>query len=221
MGASSSRGISVHLSKGGITPTESVISAVTAAKPAVVTVASTTGIVKGDVVQVTGTNIAKIDGKYFIAGTVVGAATNTVELIGADLTGATIPAIPGTAKLRHWPASDFVTLCLSSLAINPETPGTVSVGTFCDPSASLAAVVTSAGTLTLGGYIDDKDLGYAELLLAEIDNTERVLDITLPGTLGHIVAPITVASVVYDLPIDGGLAFTATASLGSKPVHRF
>jgi len=221
MSASSSKGVTIYLSKGSATTTDQVISAITAAKPAVITVAATTGFTAGDVVKITGTGLPKLDGKYFSVGTVDGTA-KTVTLIGADLTGVTIPGtIPATAKATHYANTDLVNLCLASLAINAETPGTVSVGTFCDPSASIPSVVTQAGTITFGGYIDDKDAGYAELLLAEIDGKPRVLDIKLPGSLGSILAEVTISSVVYDLPIDGGLAFSATAALASKPVHRF
>jgi hypothetical protein len=221
MAASSSKGITVYLSKGSATAAEQTISAITAAKPAVLTLASTAGFVKGDVVKIMGTGIPKLDGKIFTVGAVVGAATNTIELVGSDLTGVTIPPLTATAKAQHWNATDMVTLCLSTLGINAETPGTVSVGTFCDPSASIPSVVTQAGTMTLGGYIDNTDLGYAELLLAEIDNKSRILDIKLPGSLGSIVAEVTIGSVIYDLPIDGGLAFSASAALATKPVHRF
>lgn len=219
MAASSSKGVTIYLSKGSATPTDEKITALTAAKPTVLTVAATTGFVAGDVVKVSGTGVAKLDGKIFTISTI---AATSVTLVGSDLTGVTIPAtIPATAKIAHYAAGDLISLCLATLGINAETPGTVSTGTFCDPSASIPSVVTQAGTITFGGYIDTTDLGYAELLAAELDGKSRILDIKLPGALGSIVAEVTISSVVYDLPIDGGLAFSATAALSSKPVHRF
>lgn len=220
MTASSSKGVTIYLSKGSATPTEKTITNATAAKPTVLTLSSVSGVVSGDVVKITGTGIAKLDGKYFTVGT-VNSGSATISLVGSDLTGVTIGTIPGTAKAKHWASTDYVSLCLASLAINSDTPGTVSVGTFCDPSASIASVVTQAGTITLGGYIDASDAGYAELLKAETDGLARVLDIHLPGSLGDILAEVTISAVTYDLPIDGGLAFSATAALASKPVHRF
>ncbi len=219
MAASSSKGVTIYLQKGSATAVDEAVTAITAAKPSVLTVAATAGFATGDVVKVTGTGIPKLDGKIF---TISAITSTSVELTGSDLTGVTIPGtISATAKITHYAMTDYVNLCLSTLGINAETPGTVSVGTFCDPSASIPSVVTQAGTITFGGYIDTADLGYAELLAAELDGKSRILDIKLPGTLGSIVAEVTISSVVYDLPIDGGLAFTATAALASKPVHRF
>lgn len=221
MAASSSKGITIYLSKGSATPNEQEITAATAAKPSVLTIADATGIASGDVVKVTGTGISKLDGRYFTVGT-VSTVSDTIQLIGSDLSGITIPSpMRATAKIAHWAAGDYVSLCLATLGINSEVPGTVSVGTFCDPSASIPSVVTQAGTITLGGFIDASDAGYAELLAAETDGLSRVLDIKLPGSLGDILAEVTISAVVYDLPIDGGLAFSATAALASKPVHRF
>ena len=220
MAASSSKGVTIYMSKGSATAVQKTITGATAAKPTVLTLSDVTGLETGDVVKITGTGIAKLDGKYFTIGTIA-STPKTITLVGSDLTGVTIGTIGASAKSTSYAAADYVTLCLSTLGINSEVPGTVSVGTFCDPSASIPSVVTQAGTITLGGYIDASDAGYAELLKAETDGLSRVIDIRLPNSLGDILAEATISAVLYDVPIDGGLAFSATAALASKPVHRF
>jgi hypothetical protein len=140
-----------------------------------------------------------------------------IELIGADTTGATPPSVfTGTAKVF----TEFTNLCLNALAINAETPGTVSVGTYCDPTASIPSVVVQAGTLTFGGYVDVTSEDYPALLAATDDGLTRMIRIELPAN-GWIVAPIIVSQITWELPLDGAISFTGTATLGSKPAHRF
>ena len=80
---------------------------------------------------------------------------------------------------------------------------------------------TGAGTATLGGWIDKDDPAYAELLLAQEDTLPRVFSIVLPQGQGEIIAPIIVSGVTWDIPLEGGMAFTASATLQSRPRHLF
>jgi hypothetical protein len=97
----------------------------------------------------------------------------------------------------------------------------VSVATFCDPSATIPSSTTSAGTVTLTGFVDITDPAYGELLLAAEDAKQRVLDVVLPNAQGDIVVPVTLASIGWSLPIEGAVGFTASGTLGSKPRHIF
>jgi hypothetical protein len=77
-----------------------------------------------------------------------------------------------------------------------------------------------AGTLTFGGYVDVNSEDYPALLAAQDDGLTRLIRIELPAN-GYIVAPIIVSQITWELPLDGAISFTGTATLGSKPVHRF
>jgi hypothetical protein len=214
------------MSKGSAASSAEIdVTLITAAKPAVVTLSAITDLSAGDLIKISGTTLPELDGKTFVIGTVTttGDPVGTVELKGADLTGATIPGtIPATAKATVLKkATDLLLMCLASISIDSGTPGTVSVATYCEPTASLPAIAQEAGTMTLEGWIDPTDPGYVEILAAEIDGLPRTLDIKLPGSMGDIVADITVSSVAFNLPIDGGLGFSASAVLAAKPIHRF
>jgi hypothetical protein len=216
MAAKSSKGVQICLTgpveeTGSSTPVQ--ILDITPAKPTVIDGVNTA--VAGDLVTVTGTGVAALDGKTFVAGP--NTSASSIELIGADTTGVTIPTtVTGIANVY----SDVTCLCLNALAINAETPGTVSVATYCDPTASIPSVVVQAGTLTFGGYVDVNAEDYPALLAAEEDGLLRLIRIELPAN-GFIVAPITVSQLTWDLPLDGAIAFTGTATLGSKPKHLF
>ena len=170
----------------------------------------------GDIVTVNGTGYTLLDGKSFIAGP--NTSATEIELIGAD--GTNVPAstdpFTGTAKVF----SEMTGLCLNALAINADTPGTISVATYCDPTASLPATVVQAGTLTFGGFVDVTAEDYPALLQASEDGLQRIIRIQLPDN-GYIIAPVTVASLTWDLPLDGAIGFNGSATLASKPVHRF
>ena len=214
MSAVSTKGVEIYLSKGTATPTTVTYTAVTKAKPAVVT-GTTTGLADGDVVYITGTGMNQLDGKYFV---IANKSPTDFELAGSDTTGATAAGTGGTIK--HYAQSDLVKLCLSSLTINAEEPSVISTATYCNPSASVPSQVVSAGTISFGAYVDTASADYLQLLEAEEDGTARVMKILLPGN-GYLVAPVTVSSLSWDLPIDGAIAVTGSMVLGSKFKHAF
>lgn len=216
MAAKSSKGVQICLTGPVETTgssTEVTIIGFDAAKPTILE--GTNTAVAGDLVTVMGTGVPALDGKTFVAGP--NTSATEIELVGADTTGVTLPSsFSGKAKVY----SDVTCLCLNALAINAETPGTVSVATYCDPTASIPSVVVQAGTMTIGGYVDVNAEDYPALLAAEEDGLQRLIRIELPAN-GFIVAPITISQLTWDLPLDGAIAFTGTATLGSKPKHLF
>lgn len=219
MPAVSTKGLSVYLHKGGVAATELIPTAITKAKPAVVTVAAATGLTKGDVVKLDTTGFKELDGKTFVIGT-VDTTANTFELIGADTTAST-GVLGANPKAHVYKAADQIKLCLSSIDFSTEQGGSVGVGTFCDPSASIATPPATAGSVTMAGYIDKADLGYGELLKAVEDGASRMLQIVLPQDQGYIVAPLSLSSLGWTTPLEGAIGFTASGSLSSKPVHLF
>lgn len=222
MSATSTKGLTVYLTKGEPTKISLVPTAVSAANPAVVTVADVTGVTKDDLVTFADTGFAALDGKTFVVGTVDDTA-NTFEVVGGDTSGST-ETLGGSPKAEVIQATDRIKLCLATVEPSTETPGTTPVGTFCDPSATLPSSATSAGTITMTGYVDTSALsgdGYKELLKATEDGKERILEVILPQGLGYIVAPVTLASISWALPLDGAIGFTAAGALGSKPRHLF
>jgi hypothetical protein len=219
MTAVATKGLAIYLHKGGVAATELVPTAISKASPAVVTVASATGLTKGDVVKMESTGFKELDGKTFVIGT-VDTTANTFELLGADTTASTA-TLGATPKAHVYKAADQIKLCLSSIDFSTEAGGSVSVGTFCDPSATISTPATTAGTVTLNGFIDKADTGYAELLKAAEDGVARMIEIVLPQDQGYIVAPVTLSSIGWQTPLEGAIGFTASGSLGSKPVHLF
>ena len=220
MTAVATKGLAIYLHKGGVAATELVPTAISKAKPAVVTVASAAGLTKGDVVKLETTGFKELDGKTFVLGN-VDTTANTFELLGSDIPAGSTEVIGANPKAHVYKAADQIKLCLASIDFSTEAGGSVSVGTFCDPSASIATPATSAGTVTMTGYIDKADLGYDELLKAVEDGAARMLEIVLPQSQGYIVAPVTLSSIGWTTPLEGAIGFTASGTLGSKPIHVF
>ena len=213
--AKSTKGLKICITKGASAAgTDVSPTAISSAKPAVVD-ATTTNVNDGDIVVMSGTGMPSIDGKTWV---VANKSAADFELLGSDTTGETFAAV--NAKAMHFGTADMECLCLSSISISSDAPAAVSVATYCDPSASLPGASASAGTLDFAGYVDITDTDYAELLAAVDDNIQRYIRIMLPSN-GYIVAPLTFSSLTWDLPLDGGVGYSGSAVLGSKPVHLF
>lgn len=171
----------------------------------------------GQMVRVRNSGYGSLDGKVF---SVEAVGAGTITLLGSD-TSEERGNMSTDARVDIWDSSELVRMCLTGFTFNPETPGTTNVGTYCNPSATLPQVATSAGSATLTGWIDKDDPGYVELVEAADDATQRIFSIVLPQDQGEIVAPITFSQMAWDIPLDGGMGFTATGALGAAPRHLF
>ena len=218
MKGSSSKGVEIYMGKAEATPLELTPTAISAAKPAVVSLASTTGVSVGDAVKVSGTDFKELDGKTFVIGTIVD--DTSVELVGSDTSGSTA-VLGSTPVLTVYAADDVIKLCLASLAITADQPATVSTATFCDPTSSIPSAIQNAGSISITGWIDPTCEDYREILLAEEDAEKRVFYIVLPNDMGTIMCEGTMSAITFDVPIDGALGFSTTLVLSSKPVHLF
>lgn len=216
MAAKSAKGIKICITTGGVAGAALTPTAISKAKPAVVSLTGH-GVQNGDLVMVTKSGFPELDGKAWVASAV---ATGTFSLLGSDTTGSSGTLASGGLDVKHFAESAFTCLCLSSFGYNPEAPGSVSVGTYCQPGATLASAAASAGTFDFAGYVDINDADYAELLKAVEDGNQRYLRIMLPSN-GYLVAPVTFASINYDLPLDGAVAYSGTGAMGARLRHIF
>jgi len=202
------------MTKAESTPTSEPVTAITSTSPAVATVADTSGMITGDICTFPDSGFAELDNKPFIIGVV---DATTFEILGANLTDTT-GIIEVSAAVEFYASSDLTLICLSALTLNVTEPGTVSTGTYCDPTTSIPSSVVEAGTLSLAGFVDVASEDYQELLLAEDDGVQRIIRVTLPSN-GYLIAPMTVSLITWDLPLDGAIGYTGTGVLGSKLRH--
>lgn len=217
MAASSSKGVQICAATGAgsaIVPT-----AVTKAKPAAITVPTTAGAKAGDVVHIAAnaTGFPEIDGKTWVLGP--GTTATSFELLGSDTTAST-GVLAAAPTLTYFGTTSMTCLCLSEFTFNPENPGTVSVATFCDPSASIPQATTSAGTVDIAGYVDITANDYKALLAMSMDSKKHDFRVTLPNN-GYIVFNGTLSSFNWNVPLDGAIGYSGQIVLSSKPVHLF
>lgn len=218
MSAKSSKGTRVCITKSGATAQALVPTAITKAKPAKITVADTTGMAVGDIVLPKQTGFAELDGKMFVVGTVDLNGTD-FTLLGSDTTAST-GTLGNTPSIDHYDQNEMICLCWSSLTFNPEEPGTINVGTYCDPSATIPSAQVGAGTINFGGYVDITAADYIEMLKAGEDNVMRYLRVMFPNN-GYLVFPVTFSAITWDAPLEGAVAYSGTGALGSHPRHLF
>lgn len=207
------KGVMVYLERSGSVELALVPTAITQAKPAVVSVADTTGVTPGALIKMGTVGFPELDGKSFVAGTV---DTTTISLTGSDTTGSsgTLGASPTMSVIN---VDDFVKLCLSVMEIGEDSVNQVAVGTYCDPSAQVPGLATP-GTINLGGYADPDDPGLAEVQIASEDQQPRWFEIVLPDTAnnGYLIGEISLSGFSMQVPLEGAVGWTATGTQTSK-----
>jgi len=213
--ATNAKGLKIYMTKGATADVDLVPTAISLADPAVVTVASTTGLTEGDIAVPTGTGFVELDGKRFVVGAV---AVGSFTLVGSDTTGSegVLGATP-SIDISH--STDMVDLCWSEFAINRDAPEAVEAGTYCDPSLTVASAVSTAGTVEFKGNIDIEDPGYDELHKAAEDGIARELRITLPQGNGWWLMPTTIDLMNLEAPLDGVVKYAGSGTLLTAPRH--
>lgn len=216
MTAISTKGINIGILDGDASGTTLDISAITSVATPVVSLNTPLGSAPnvGDVIVFgTTTGFDELNGKTFLVAETPAPTVNDFALAGIDLSDSTGTLAAGiTATI--YSTTDFINLCLNQLDIGAATVNTIDVGTFCGPASITGQ--PQLGTLTIGGYVDPDDVGYAEVIKAERDGAPRVMLITFPADYGFLVGLITIGSVSFDVPLEGGIGWTATASQNSQ-----
>lgn len=223
--AYSTKGQAAYVLKGSATAASLTPTAISKAAPAVVTVASTTGLSVGDIIvipatgSVGATGFSEIDGKAWVIGSVPNATTFT--LLGSD-TAASTATLAGSPSIAHYAnATKMVSVCFGEITLNPETPNQIAVATFCDPTATITSQVVGAGTVEISGYVDISDTGYQELNLAYKDAVARKWLVKMASGQGYILMDGALAALNIGMPLDGAYAFTGTINLTTKYRHLF
>jgi hypothetical protein len=223
MAAFSTKGLTVWMEQlPGTSPTGVAVSNVTNSKPAVATVSSTdiASFRAGDLVAMAGTGMSAIDGKSFIAGT-VDAQAYTIALLGSDGSGAAAAATTGTITNK---TADLVEFCVGTIEYQQAAAQAISVGTTCNPAATVAGE-PQAGTVSVGGFQDYEKEGYLEFLRASDDQLPRDILVRLPATAvpsgtGAILYPDAVASGRSEsFGVNAAAAATGEFTLGDKPQY--
>jgi hypothetical protein len=208
MAAVSTKGTTISISNGSIAKTVLNVTGITASTSAgaATTITAANTLTAGAVVVFPSTTgYPALNNKTFV----VASATGTSFTVNADTFN---QAGPMTANLTvdAYPSSSLINLCLSSFDISAGSSNDIDVSTYCATGTILGK--TTPGSITLNGYVDDTDVGFAELIKAGEDNNPRVIDIKLPGTLGHLVGLVSFSEMSFAVPLEGAVGFSITAS---------
>jgi hypothetical protein len=209
MSAFSTKGVTIALSPGSATPIELSPTGITASAAAggntIITVANTLAV--GDVVVFPPTTGFKaLNSKSFP----VRNPTATQFEVSADTFGSTEVMATGLA-VKVYKKADLINLCLGEFTIAAASVSDISVGTYCEPGAVIPGT-SQAGSITLTGFVDPNDVGYMELVKAGEDGIASAIDITLPGTLGHLIGVISLSEMSFSVPLSGAVGFSITGS---------
>jgi hypothetical protein len=203
------------------------VTGISEAKPAVVTYDPAAGVtlVDGDFVKFTNSGFPELDGKVFcISANGPGAGVDPTDKVftldNSDTTNTAGTLDPLVEAVVFHEDDNLLCLCLSSLSRSTEAGETISVATFCDPSAQLAGEA-GAGSLSWAGYMDLADPGFLEVLKANDDGVMRQLIIKLPGGKGVISMPITVNQYAEEFALNGAISFTGGAVINTKPTYTY
>lgn len=198
MGNVSSQGTKIEMWN-GVAAVSHVTTAVTKAKPAVVSVAVATGLAVGDIVVPSGTGFKSIDDMPFRVSAV---SSLDITLEDSNTVAETGTAVAGT--LSEYTLSE---LCVANFNVNQPDGATLDVTTMCDVARKSLTGLSGQGTWSANGFWDVSD---AAQLLARDAYRSRDLQvfrakfrdgsgILFRGTLGQndigsaVDAPVTVA----------------------------
>lgn len=215
MAAKNTKGVQICMTgaaSGAPAKTATGIAAGTKANSVDVTASGTYAI--GEIVKFNDVGYASLNNRSFA---ITALSTGGFEIGNVTLGSGTLSATP---TFEHFEDADLTCLCLSSISIQEGQPKTISVSTFCDPSASIPGTGGDAGTLSFAGFVDTTAKDYPALVAAVEDGLERVIRITLPGN-GYITAPLIISNLTWALPLDGAIGFSGSATLSTKAKHNW
>jgi hypothetical protein len=172
-----------------------------------------------DVVQFRGTGWNKVDNSCVAAAEFSDAA---ITLLGLENTYQGEASDPTKAVV--YGSSDWIKLCLSELTINSADPNTVSVATYCNPTAVMESAVQESGTFGFGGFMNVCDDDYPVLYRLCADQEEVVIKIDLGNNgdcqQGWLIAEgVCSSSMQWSLPIDGAIEYSGQVILQNKFRH--
>lgn len=217
MTAISTKGIIIELLNGSASGTALDISAISSANPPVVDLTTPLGAAPnvGDVVMFgSDTGFEELNGKAFLIASDIAPTASQFALAGINLSNSS-GAISVSMSATLYEMADFLSLCLSQLDIGESTTQSISTATFCDTSTSVSGN-PQLGNITIGGFVDPNDSGYNEVLAAEDDGLNRVFRVKFPQSYGYLVGVVTVGSVSWGVPLEGGIAWNATLNQSTK-----
>ena len=219
MATVSTKGLVIRMENNANTRTPITITAVSAAAPAVVSAA--TPPADGTIIYVPeNIGVTEIAGKFFISGN---AGVGDFELLESDTTAGTSGLLTSAGMQGLVTSSMMTIICASAITVDNNVPGTISVATFCDPSASIPATVTELGNVTLSVFHDLADAGFQLLKAAGESATgnTRAMTITFPNAGGVLISSGVISSFgLADVPLDGAAAWQATFALATRPALR-
>lgn len=213
MTAQNTSEVSFYLTTGAGT-TYTMTAAPSQAKPTAIQV-TTADLADGDLAVCSGTTWKSVDAVHIISNY----QSSGFSLLGCDSTREVGTAKAGT--VLAFDGDDMVKLCPSSWTDTTNTPSTINVGTFCDPTATVAGQAVDAGTMEIGGYVDVCTEDYQALYEAYEFSDQRYLKIYLGENQGYLVAPVVGVSMNWDIPLEGAVAYTISFVKNSATKHRF
>lgn len=215
MTAQSTEDVSIWITTGD--PTTGTVTGATKAYPSVVSLASSPSPAyeDGDLVYIYETESDNLNGSW-CAGNASG---SDFTALSSNTKNDTVSVSEG--KCDHYDQDDLTKLCLSAININGTEPNTISVATFCSPTATIDSQVQESGTVTMEGYVDVTSPDYPALYEAWQLGDERLLRVDLGIDQGWLVARGRVSSVNWAVPIDGAIAYTFTMTLSEAFKHCF
>ena len=200
-------------------PSKDTVTGATKAAPSVVTVqAAGESYAVGDLVLIYETVSSSLNGAWAVGN---GSGTSFAALSSNTINDNVTVEGNSAGYVDHYTQADLTKLCLSAININGTEPNTISVATFCAPTATINSQVQEAGSLSMEGYVDVTSPDYPALYEAWQMGDERIIRVELGENQGWLVASGKVSSVNWAVPIDGAISYTFTCTLTEAFKHCF
>jgi len=199
----SSQGTVIMIQTDAGTPGEA-ITAISKAKPAVLTMTAPTAVV-GDVVVPRGTGYKNLDDRPFAVAAV---AAGSVTLADSDTTNEVASAITAGATLEK---PTMIELCRSTLTLNNPAGATIDVTTLCDEAHKIVSGLPAIATWAANGFYDADDAA-----LSAARDYYRTGDIVAFKAIFRDGSGIAWAGNVNVYDITAGINAAVTSNMGGN-----
>jgi hypothetical protein len=205
------------VSAGATLPSVNVTSITKASPPVVTPATMPAGIVDGDLVKFSGTNVPYLDGHAFRIGA-KGATTFTL----VDAESSDIPAAVSTGTFVAYQKAGTNALlhaCMAQITVTGQAPDSINLDDMCSATTILGDNKPPA--FTFSGFVDQQSPGFENLVEASIATPKPTVAVLIDfGTDGgYIAGPGQIGEITITAGVNQGLQFSGSGVFTEVPTY--
>jgi hypothetical protein len=204
---------------GAAEPAAVALTAITNAKPAVLSGVIPAEAANGDVLLINGTGEPLLDGYAFrIANLVAGVSAELDDFDGTRMAAA---VAGGTFQLfsKTEPDGTLLEACMATITVTGQAPDSIQMDDMCGTATVLGS--PKPPTFTFSGFVDQESPGFSNLWQASLESPKQkrwlLIDYTNEG--GYIFGPVEIGEMTVTAGVGQGLQFSGSGVFKEVPTY--